>query len=109
MMDTGSAVALVLLDLSSAFDMVDHSTLIIRLKNLGIHGTVLNWFDSFLSNRTFSVCIENCTSSAAHLSCGVPQGTILAPILFSLYLLPLGSISDDTQLYFPFKQTTQVL
>ncbi len=108
--DNGSAVALVLLDLSSAFDIVDHTILISQLENLvGIQDTVLKWFQSFLNNRKFSVCIGNHTSSAAHLSCGVPQGSILAPILFSLYLLPLGSIflkygvsfhlyADDTQL-----------
>ncbi len=66
--------------------MVDHTILISRLENLvGIQGTVLNWFQSFLTNRKFSVSF-----SAAHLSCGVPQGSILAPILFSLYLLPFG-------------------
>jgi len=88
----GCAVALVLLDLSSAFDMVDHSILISRLTNLGIQDTVLNWFHSFLTNRTISVCIGNCTSSAAHLSCGVLQGSILAPTLFSLYMLLMDSI-----------------
>ncbi len=76
--------------------------------------TVLKWFQSFLNNRTFTVHIGKHTSSAAHLSCGVPQGSILSPTLFFLYLLPLGSIflkygisfhlyADYTQLYLPFK------
>ncbi len=89
--DNGSAVALVLLDLSSAFNMVDNKILISRLENLvGIQGTVLNWFQSFLTNRQFSVCIGKHTSSAAHLSCGVPQGSILAPTLFLFIPAAIG-------------------
>lgn len=71
--DRGNAVALVLLDLSSAFDMVDHNTLISRLECcLGLWGTVLNWFSSFLRNRTFSVSIGQHNSSVCQIACGVP-------------------------------------
>ncbi len=73
--DAGNAVALILLDLSLAFDMVDHNLLLSRLKNcVGLRGTVLNWFQSFLTNRKFSVCTGQYTSSSAPLTCGVPPG-----------------------------------
>uniref|UniRef100_A0A671US34 Reverse transcriptase domain-containing protein n=1 Tax=Sparus aurata TaxID=8175 RepID=A0A671US34_SPAAU len=91
--DAKCPVVLVLLDLTAAFDTVDHSVLLSRLNNyVGIHGTELKWFTSYLSSRTFSVMVGDLSSSSAPLSCGVPQGSILGPILFSLYMLPLGSI-----------------
>ena len=97
---------LVLLDLSAAFDTVDHNILIDRLVNwVGLSGTVLNWFRSYLQDRNY-----NFVSSQIKMTCGVPQGSILGPLLFNLYMLPLGHIlknnkigyhnyADDTQIY----------
>ena len=70
--------------------------LTILLKRLqqwvGITGSVLDWFTSYLSERSFSVVIDNFVASPAPLTCGVPQGSVLGPILFSLYMLPLGAL-----------------
>uniref|UniRef100_A0A8C2KHR2 Reverse transcriptase domain-containing protein n=1 Tax=Cyprinus carpio TaxID=7962 RepID=A0A8C2KHR2_CYPCA len=87
---------------------------------VGIKGSALEWFNSYLSNRSFRVNIGEHSSEVASLSCGVPQGSILAPILFSLYMLPLGSIfrkhglsshcyADDTKIYLPLKQSSNGL
>ncbi len=106
----------VLLDLSAAFDMVDHHILLERLEQwVGVSGSVLRWFSSYLSERGFSVSVDSFASSSEYLYCGVPQGSVLGPILFALYLLPLGRIvsqfksvfyhcyADDTQLYVSLK------
>lgn len=111
--DAGDTMALVLLDLSSAFDIVEHRILLSRLeRSIDITGTVL---PCFLSDRSFSVSLGVHSSSVAPITCGVPLGSILGPLLFTLYMLPLGSImskfgvsyhcyADDTQLYIPIKR-----
>ena len=76
---------LVLLDLSAAFDTVDH-----KIRNrFGIKELALRRFDSYLSNRYFFVKVHDGCSSKRTLDCGVPQGSILGPILFSLYISPI--------------------
>ena len=109
--DSGNISLLTLLDLSSAFDTIDHSILLNRLQNtFGIHGSALSWFTSYLTDRFQSVLVKNHQSNPVHLSCGVPQGSVLGPVLFTLYTSPLSHVirnhninhhfyADDTQMH----------
>ena len=83
-------VFLVLLDLSSAFDTVSHNVLLNRMKNdLGIQGIVIQWFKSYLSCRTSRVCIDGHFSEPQPMDFGLPQGSIVGPLGFTLYVLPV--------------------
>ena len=108
--DSQKVTVLVLLDLSAAFDTVDHTILLTGLKHIGLSGAVHKWFTSYLTDRTFMVSVDTCSSKVHEITCGVPQGSILGPVLFNLYMLPLGDVirrhgvnfhsyADDTQLY----------
>ena len=113
-LDDKKSVSLVLLDLSAAFDTVDHKVLLNVLeKRVGVTGLALNWFSSYLSNRSQCVSISGVYSKKANLKCGVPQGSVLGPVLFTTYMLPLGDIlrhlnftfhcyADDQQIYMEF-------
>ena len=113
--DRDGAAVLVLLDLSSAVDTIDHSILLSTLETrIGIEGTALQWFASYLSGRCQTVVIDGHMSSPKDLTYGVPQGSVLGPLLFTIYTSPLGDIirsfnlelhlyADDAQIYMSFK------
>ena len=85
-----------LLDLSAAFDTLDPAILLKRLEiTFGIHGIALQWFASYLKDRTQSVLVEGQTSDPSTLKYGVPQGSVLGPVLFTLYSQPLSDVLND--------------
>ena len=119
-LDNRKSTILVLLDIRAAFDTVDHQILLDRLHACGIRGNAHKWMQSYLSQRSQVVNIRETRSRCVQLPCGVPQGSVLAPLLFSIYCIELSSVvkshqlsyhiyADDTQLYVEFPRDQPAL
>ena len=117
-MEKGEVTALTLLDLSAAFDTIDHdlTSILNRLTSwFGIGGTALGWLNSYLRDRFQCINIKGIISNPFERLFGVPQGSVLGPLLFIMYTTPLSSVlskfqninhhlyADDTQVYNSFK------
>ena len=107
--DNKESIDVFYLDISKAFDTVSHPKLLKKLKCFGISGYILNWITDFLSSRKQFVSVKNSDSNYANVESGVPQGSVLGPILFLLYINDLAMVAkhcslkmfaDDTKIYF---------
>jgi hypothetical protein len=109
-MDKGRVTIIALLDMSAAFDCVDHDQLVSDISNSGITSSACNWLSNYLKDRQQLVVIQNSCSDRRKVRSGVPQGSVLGPLLFSMYLTGLGEVirqsgfdymmyADDVQIF----------
>ena len=116
-LENGDHVVGVYLDFSKAFDTVNHRILLKKLEHYGIRGPALLWFESYLSGRKQFVTYDNVSSSHSYITCGVPQGSILGPLLFLIYINDLNYVckdamsiffADDSNLFINGKDATKI-
>ena len=115
-LDDSEFAVCILIDFRKAFDTVEHNILLEKLSHYGIRGTALKWFTSYLIDRYQYVNYINAISDMKEITCGVPQGSILGPLLFLLYINDIASVShhlfsvlfaDDTILFYRSKKNTR--
>ena len=96
----GDMVGVMMVDLSAAFDMVDHSLLIEKLKLFGLDGKTVEWIQSYLLDRSQSVIIDGCLSPPLRINCGVPQGSILGPLMYVMFTNDIPDLVHDHAISF---------
>jgi len=97
--ESGLSFILIFLDFKSAFDSLWHSGLIFKMRSIEIHGQLLQWFTSYLKNRKQTVVLNGITSDEQMIKCGVPQGSVLGPLLFLLYVNDLCNDTSQRDIY----------
>ena len=116
-MDKGLHTGMILIDLQKAFDTLDHGVLLEKMECIGFKKTVIQWFSSYLSSRKFFVSLEGVFSEEGLITCGVPQGSILGPLLFLIYINDLPQslneassnlYADDTCIYYQHRDIQKI-
>ncbi|CAK1580211.1 unnamed protein product [Parnassius mnemosyne] len=97
-MDKGHQIDVIYTDYSKAFDRINHSRLLYKLKCVGISGDLLRWFSSYIENRTQAVVVNNYISSWVKIPSGVPQGSLLAPLLFAIFVNDINNCLCNSRL-----------
>ena len=98
--DNDKMVGIMMVDLSAAFDMVDHSILMQKLEIYGLDNQTITWIQSYISGRSQAVMVDGALSPALSLMCGVPQGSILGPLLYILFTNEIPDLVHDHQVDF---------
>ena len=115
--DSGKFGCGIFIDLKKAFDTVNHDILLRKLEHYGVRGPILKWFESYLTGRKQYVFYNGATSEIKNITCGVPQGSVLGPLLFLIYINDLPNISkkltfflfaDDTNIYYESKNLKEI-
>ena len=107
-MDSGKYTCGIFIDLKKAFDTVNHSILLAKLENYGIRGLINIWFKSYLTDHRQLIEIDNHISKEEKTLCGVPQGSVLGPLLFLLYINDIYKCSSEFTFYL-FADDTSII